>query len=150
MRIRQTASLATRFALALALAVPALFGPTAADAGERVSQPKTRAGIAAVNEGDFSRAHALFRSQAARGDSEAQFELGMLYALGKGVPKDLVAAWMWTEIAARQNEPYADFIRDEVAANMSPVDIEVARGRANDWMRTNTFRGQLPVAKLPR
>lgn len=121
-----------------ALAIALLAGlPAVAAAGERVSHPTTAAGVAAVKRGDYVTAFRHFRDRAAAGDAEAQFELGMLYALGNGVERDYVAAWKWSEIAARQKEPYADFIRDEVAANMKPNEIGMARREADAWMRAN-------------
>ena len=128
-----------RLAVAL-LAAAFAAAPSASDsqaADVRPSTPKTAAGIEAVNRGDYKTAFTLFHSQAAKGDPEAQFELGMLYALGKGVERDYILAWKWTEIAARQNEPYAEFIRDEVAANMKGGEISTALKQANDWMRQN-------------
>ena len=120
-----------------ALGLGATLGASPAVAEEKPSHPDTAAGVEAVKRGDFKAAFALFRNRAAKGDTEAQFELGMLYALGNGVDRDYVAAYMWTEIAAQQNEPYADFIRDEVAANMKPPEIASARREANAWMRQN-------------
>lgn len=132
-----------------ALALTMLAGQPAA-AAEKASHPKTAAGMEAVNRGDYKTAYQMFRAQAAKGDAEAQFELGMLFALGKGVERNLITAWMWTEIAARQNEPYADFIRDEVAANLNEGDINQARSRANAWMRENGYLALLPAVKKRR
>jgi hypothetical protein len=131
--------------VAVAFATLGLSGAPAPAADVRPSTPKTAAGIEAVNRGDYKAAFALFHGEAARGVPEAQFELGMLYALGKGVERDYISAWKWTEIAARQNEPYADFIRDEVAANMNGGEIGTARRQANDWMRANGFGAALPA-----
>jgi hypothetical protein len=138
--------LAAPLAVALTLALPLALPTAPAAAGERASHPKTAAGVEAVGRGDHAAAYKLFRSQAARGDAEAQFELSMLYALGKGVERDLIVAYMWAEIAARQKEPYADFIRDEIAANLSGGEITMATGMANDWMRANASP-ELPFAK---
>jgi len=140
-----TRSLIRTVAVAATLLAVALGPALAADA--RPTKPKTAAGIEAVNRGDYKTAYELFRAQAAKGDPEAQFELGMLFALGKGVERNLVTAFMWAEIAARQNEPYADFIRDEVAANLTASEIGIARGNANDWMRANGYAAQLPAMK---
>jgi len=132
---------------ALSVPLTAGFAPDAQAAGKKVSSPQTAAGIEAVNRGDYKAAYTAFSTQAAKGDTEAQFELGMLYALGKGVDKDLVTAYMWTEIAARQKEPYADFIRDEVAANMSQAEIRNARQKADAWMRDNGHAALQRAAK---
>ena len=129
------------------IAIAALSYPGLAAAAEKPSSPKTAVGLTAAENGDYKTAFRVFNSQAAKGDPEAQFELGMLYALGKGVKKDFVKAYIWTEIAARQKEPYADFIRDEVAANMSPAEIRNAKKRANAWIRNSGKAVLIPVAK---
>lgn len=127
-----------RFLAILAVAALAAVGPvTGAAAGAKKSHPNTTAGVEAVKRGDFKTAYDLFTTRAATGDAEAQLELGMLYALGNGVERDYVAAWMWTEIAARQKEPYAEFMRDEVAANMNKAEIAKARQEADAWIRRN-------------
>lgn len=44
-------------------------------------------------------------TQAAQGDAEAQFRLGMLYEFGRGVPRDFVQTAKWYEKAAAQGDP---------------------------------------------
>ena len=39
------------------------------------------------------------RKKAESGDAAAQYNLGLMYANGEGVPKDLVQAHMWWNIA---------------------------------------------------
>ena len=38
-----------------------------------------------------------------QGDAEAQFNLGLAYETGRGVPKDYVQAYAWYNIAATQH-----------------------------------------------
>lgn len=74
-------------ALAAFLAVPA-------------SAQSVKAGIEAWQRADYSAAVAIWKPLAAAGDSDAQFNLGQAYRLGRGVPLDLGAAQMWFERAA--------------------------------------------------
>jgi uncharacterized protein len=49
----------------------------------------------------------FLRPQAAQGDPEAQYLLGLQYALGNGVPQDHAMARNWWEKAAAQGHPNA-------------------------------------------
>ena len=59
-----------------------------------------KAGIEAWQRADYSAAVAIWKPLAAQGDSDAQFNLGQAYRLGRGVPLDLGAAQMWFQRAA--------------------------------------------------
>ena len=60
------------------------------------------AGKAAYNRGDYAEAARRYRIAAEQGDVEAQNQLGYMYRLGQGVPKDDVEAASWTRKAAEQ------------------------------------------------
>lgn len=61
-------------------------------------------------------------------------ELGTLYAAGRVVPRDLVAAHMWFNIAALKGDREAARQRQEVAAEMSRDEIAQALGWARAWL----------------
>lgn len=61
-------------------------------------------------------------------------ELGTLYAAGRAVQRDLVAAHMWFNIAALRGDAEAARQRQEVAAEMSRDEIARALGRARAWL----------------
>jgi TPR repeat protein len=61
-------------------------------------------------------------------------ELGTLYAAGRVVPRDLVAAHMWFNIAAMRGDREAAVQRQEVAAEMSRDEIAQALGWARAWL----------------
>ena len=48
-------------------------------------------------------------AQAAQGNAEAQYFLGMMYANGRGVPQDYVTARGWYEKAAAQGDAMAQY-----------------------------------------
>jgi hypothetical protein len=53
------------------------------------------------------------RRKADQGDAEAQFDLGLAYILGWGVPQDYVRARQWFEKAAGQGNARAmSFLRE--------------------------------------
>ena len=59
-----------------------------------------KAGVDAWERGEFDRAIAEWRDPAAKGDPDAQFNLGQAYKLGRGVPMDLKLAESWYKKAA--------------------------------------------------
>ena len=50
-----------------------------------------------------------FREAAEQGDPAAQFNLGVLYETGQGVPQNYAEAVKWYHAAAEQGEPQAQF-----------------------------------------
>lgn len=78
-------------ALAAALLALAVSSPALAD---------VKAGVDAWERGDFAKAVAEWRDPAAKGDADAQFNLGQAYKLGRGVPMDLKQAEAWYKKAA--------------------------------------------------
>lgn len=57
---------------------------------------------AAYERGDYATALQLLRLLAERGDAEARFHLGMMYARGDGVAQDNKEAVKWYRLAAEQ------------------------------------------------
>ena len=64
------------------------------------------------------------------------FELGMMYSIGRDMPIDLVSAHKWFNLAAMKGNREAIRLRQEVAAQMSDVDIAAAQRAARDWLRS--------------
>lgn len=69
-------------------------------------------------------------------ENRAPRELGTLYAAGRVVPRDLVAAHMWFNIAALRGDREAAAQRQEVAAEMSKDEIAQALGWARAWLES--------------
>ena len=63
-------------------------------------------GFAAIERGDYATAIREFTALAETGHVQAQFNLGLLYAKGLGVPQDYAKAMRWYRLAAEQG--YAD------------------------------------------
>jgi tetratricopeptide (TPR) repeat protein len=61
----------------------------------------------AYDRGDYTQAARLFRPLAEQGNASAQFNLGMMYAKGQGVPQDYQAALKWYRRAAEQGNASA-------------------------------------------
>ncbi len=79
-----------------------------AGAGATVAGP-LEDGVAAVKRGDHATALRLFRPLADQGDDVAQFDLGVMYNKGWGVPRDYVQAAKWYRLAAVQGNADAQY-----------------------------------------
>jgi len=67
------------------------------------------AGIAAFKKGDYQAAFREWKAAADKGQPEAQYDLGLLYAKGLGVQRDLQVAQQWYEAAAAQGNAQAEY-----------------------------------------
>lgn len=65
-----------------------------------IAQKGVKSGIDAWQHGDYASAVAIWRPLAQKDDSDAEFDLGQAYRLGRGVPVDLAQAQLWLEKAA--------------------------------------------------
>jgi hypothetical protein len=80
-----------------------------------------------------------YLSAAQAGDANAQSQVGYMYAVGRGIARDLVEAHRWNNIAAarlsagRVRES-AISNRNAAAAQMSPEQILKAQRLARDWL----------------
>ena len=86
------------FALLLSCALPGLVVAASVDEG-----------IAAVEQGDYAKAVAIFRPLAEAGDAEAQYNLAILYRSGHGVEKDPAQSRQWFLLAAKQGIAEAQY-----------------------------------------
>ena len=59
-------------------------------------------GVAATQSGDFATALGEFRPLAEQGDADAQYNLGVMYEKGKGVPQNYKTAVKWYRLSAEQ------------------------------------------------
>lgn len=58
---------------------------------------------------DYSEAIIWYRQLAEQGQADGQYYLGLMYAMGKGLPRDYKKAAMWYRKAAEQGYPDAQF-----------------------------------------
>lgn len=63
-------------------------------------------------------------------NGEAFYELGMMHAVGRSVPVDLVAAHKWLNVAVAKGCRAAVARRAELSAEMSADEIAVAQREA--------------------
>ena len=77
------------------------------------------------------------RARAEAGNVSAQYNLGVMYATGDGVPQDNVEAHMLLNLAASRSSGELRegvvSVRDGVAELMTPADLSEAQRRAREW-----------------
>ena len=80
-------------------------------------------------------------ADAARGDSDACFDLGIAYSSGAGgLDVDLIEAHKWFNLSALSGSPRAAECRAEVAEDMTAREIAEAQRQARAWLNATQRR----------
>jgi len=90
--------------LQLLLVLGLLLGTPSAVKADRLDE-----GEAAYNAGNYQKALEIFKPLAKQGEARAQYDLGVLYDEGKGVPQDYTEAVRWFRLAAEQGNAKAQY-----------------------------------------
>ena len=90
--------------LTICLTLAVLLGTTGTSWGADFQK-----GLAAAQSGDFATALREWTPLAVQGHADAQFNLGVMYYNGKGVPQDYKTAVKWYTLAAEQGDADAQF-----------------------------------------
>ena len=90
-------------------------------------------GVSAFERGDHREAARSWRVIAEKGDADAQYNLGVMHAVGNGVPQDYVLAHMWFNLAAAQGDGDAARTRVAIARRMTPDQVAEAQRMAREW-----------------
>jgi TPR repeat protein len=77
-----------------------------------------------------------YRLAADQGFGMAQYDIGYMYTLGRGVPRNYVVAHMWLNLSAATDNAAAAELRDNVAKLMNPAQIAEAQKLAREWKPT--------------
>lgn len=99
----------------------------------------TRAGIAAYRNGDYPRAMTELNKAAARGDGQALYNLGVAYAEGKAVPRDMAQALSFYERGAKAGSVFAAYNLGQVYRKGEGVTVDYAQ--AAKWYEIAAKRG---------
>ena len=92
---------------------------------------------------DHAEAVKWFRKAAEQGHISAQYRLGLRYVRGRGVPKNIVQAYMWWSLAALEGHQKAGGFRDSAARMMTPDQIARAMQLVQEWL-ANHKKKRLP------
>jgi uncharacterized protein len=76
-------------------------------------------------------------TKADKGSAEHQYRAGLVFALGDGVPVDLVTAHKWLNLAAMNGVLEARTSRAEISQDMTSEEIAVAQKMAREWYLTH-------------
>jgi len=93
-----------------------------------------QAGKDAFDRDDYATALKEWRPLAEQGVAGAQYNLGVMYNKGQGVPQDYVQASMWYNLAAVQGNEMAVKNREVLVKKMTPEQITEAQRLAREWM----------------
>ena len=93
--------------------------------------------MAAYGRGDYATAVRGFLVHAEQGNATAQFTLGLMYALGQGVLKDSVLAYMWLNIAGANGNASARKLRDSFERDMTRAEVSRATELARACMTSD-------------
>ncbi len=86
----------------------------------------------AVRRGDFVKGYELYHAAAIAGDAEAQYQLGNLYSLGKGVEVDEGTAKMWWEKAAASGHAASQYSLALLLMSTSPDEAQALMEAADE------------------
>lgn len=70
---------------------------------------------------------ARIRDAAERGEMDAQYAMGLVYAEGRGVEIDLARAHFWLSLAIAQGDTDADQLRNIVGSQMTDAEFAAAK-----------------------
>ncbi len=97
-------------------------------------------GVAAYKRGDYATALREFRPLANQGNADAQYNLGVMYDNGLGVPQDHAEAAKWYRKAAEQGEANAQ--------NLLGLMYGKGRGVPQDYVQAHMWYN-LAASRLP-
>jgi uncharacterized protein len=80
------------------------------------------------------------RDAARRGEVNAQYAMGLIYAEGRGVAVDLAQAHYWLSMAIAQGDRDANLLRNIVGSQMSEEEYQAAR-RLRDGPSVTLVKG---------
>jgi TPR repeat protein len=69
----------------------------------------------------------VVRDAAERGEVDAQYAMGLIYAEGRGVQIDLAQAHYWLSLAVAQGDRDADMLRNIVGSQMTEEEYQASK-----------------------
>ena len=112
--------------------------PSSARWRKPVSSGRPRRTPCVVKDLELAVSH--FRKAAGHGDAGAQFNLALSYAYGLGVNHDFIEAHKWAHLAADQGVIEAGKLRDRIAPQLSPHEMDESYRRASETLRAIEMR----------
>jgi len=69
----------------------------------------------------------LIRDRAQKGEMDAQYAMGLIYAEGRGVEIDLAQSHYWLSLAVDQGDRDAELLRNIVGSRMTDAEFVAAK-----------------------
>lgn len=133
------------------LALCAALGTGAAAAQESPEDAAFNAATEAVRNHEFARAISLFTPLAEQDIADAQFNLAMLYKLGRGYPQNFTEAYYWGALALLGGGAYAADLVEEVGDALPDAGRSAVIDRLKERLNTQIDGGDtLATRKLAR
>lgn len=120
-------------ALAAAIVVATQTGAAIAAGPQQRANCTVREGVEFHRMKNYGKALECWEENARLGSSAAQYNIARMYALGEGVPHSKVNAYKWMAIAAKAGRPEATKALDQIKATMTPVELEEAQRRIQEF-----------------
>lgn len=95
----------------------------------------------ALEQGDYSYAHHLFKTLAELGHTRSQFQMGNIYYNGYGVHRDVEDALFWFRKAAQSGHPQAQY--NVGVAYAKGIGVESDISHAIVWWQRAALRGNV-------
>jgi TPR repeat protein len=86
---------------------------------------------------ELAEAVRLYRLAAEQGNVSAQYNLGVMYSSGEGVPEDDVRAYMWHNLSAAQGNEIAQRNKGVVEQRMTREQIAEAQRLSREWIEAH-------------
>ncbi len=80
----------------------------------------------------------LYRKAANQGDFAAQYNLGMMYEKGLGVPQNLVLSYQWYAVSANRENEMAITALEQLKTQLSPEKIKEGERLVQQWTKKHT------------
>jgi TPR repeat protein len=82
---------------------------------------------------DYAEAVKWYTQSAEQGLADAQHNLAIMYGMGKGVKRNLIIAHKWANLSVANGNKDDDKMRDLIAKDMEPDEINEAQRLAREW-----------------
>ena len=99
-------------------------------------------GMTAYNSSDYATAIKEFSVAAEQGIADAQYNLGVMYAKGEGVPENYIKAYMWVSLAAAFGYKDEKKAKEVLKKRMSSEQIAEAQRLSSEWFEKYSQKNQ--------
>jgi len=106
--------------------------------------------MSAYERKEYTEAYRKFQVLADRGDDDAQYMMGILYAEGNGVPQNYVEAYKWFNLSAAHDNRKAKAYREKIGRKMATEQIALAQKLSSTWEPTSSAKEEKVALKYKK